>query len=136
MLDINKNLQPHCGEIGNMFSACKSTFAFGSSVHQLKSPNMAIGGICGRVVKVVDFKPLALTVVGSNLDRDFGFFSREEAIQLAYGTPVVLRRCPFVPEIMHGSKSWNVAIWPIMCRCEVKPKTQNKQKQTWLLDQP
>jgi hypothetical protein len=26
------------------------------------------------VVKVVDFKPLALTAVGSNLNRDFGFF--------------------------------------------------------------
>jgi hypothetical protein len=29
-------------------------------------------------------------------------FSCEEAIQLAYGTSVVLLRCPFVPEIMHG----------------------------------
>jgi hypothetical protein len=28
----------------------------------------------GRVVKVVDFKPHALTAVGSNPDRDFGFF--------------------------------------------------------------
>jgi hypothetical protein len=37
-------------------------------------------------------------------------------------------RCPFVPEIMHRrapevflhQKSWNVAIWPIQCRCDVK----------------
>jgi hypothetical protein len=28
--------------------------------------------------------------------------SCEVAIQLAYGTSVVLLRCPFVPEIMHG----------------------------------
>jgi hypothetical protein len=44
--------------------------------------------------------------------------SCEEAIQLAYGTSMVLLRCPFVPEIMHGrapevflhQSSWNVAI--------------------------
>jgi hypothetical protein len=34
-------------------------------------------------------------------DMDFGFFSCEEAIQLAYGTSAVLLRCLFVPEIMH-----------------------------------
>jgi hypothetical protein len=28
--------------------------------------------------------------------------SREEAIHLAYGMSVVLLRCPFVPDIMHG----------------------------------
>jgi hypothetical protein len=60
---------------------------------------------------------LPLTAVGSNLDRTW-IFSCEEAIQLAYGTTVVLLRCPFVPEIMHGGApevflrqfSWNVAI--------------------------
>jgi hypothetical protein len=44
--------------------------------------------------------------------------SCEEAIQPAYGTSVILLRCPFVPEIMHRrapevflhQKSWNVAI--------------------------
>jgi hypothetical protein len=46
------------------------------------------------VVKVVDFKSLAL--------KDFWIFSCEEAIHIAYGTLVVLLRCPFVPEIMHG----------------------------------
>jgi hypothetical protein len=40
--------------------------------------------------------------MGSNPDRDFGFFHDEEAIHLAYGTSVFLLRCPFVPEIMHG----------------------------------
>jgi hypothetical protein len=40
--------------------------------------------------------------VGSNPDRDFGFFHVKEAIQLAYGMSVVLLKCPFVPEIMHG----------------------------------
>jgi hypothetical protein len=43
---------------------------------------------------------MLLIAVGSNPDRDFGFF--HVAIQLAYGTSVVLLRCPFVPEIMHG----------------------------------
>jgi hypothetical protein len=45
---------------------------------------------------------LPLTALGSNPDRDFGFLQYEEAIQLAYGTLVVLFQCPFVPEIMHG----------------------------------
>jgi hypothetical protein len=49
-----------------------------------------------------------------------------------------------VPEIMHGRApevflhqlSLNVAIWPILCRCDVKSKT-NKQAKTlsfkWLI---
>jgi hypothetical protein len=43
---------------------------------------------------------LPLTAVGSI---PTGFYSKcEEAIQLAYGTLMVLLRCPFEPEIMHG----------------------------------
>jgi hypothetical protein len=46
---------------------------------------------------------LPLTAVGSNPDRDFGFFHvRKLSGQLAYQTLVVLLRCPFVSEIMHG----------------------------------
>jgi hypothetical protein len=50
---------------------------------------------------------LPLTAVGSNPERDesrkgLRILSCEEAIQLAYGTSVVLLRCPLVPEIMHG----------------------------------
>jgi hypothetical protein len=44
---------------------------------------------------------LPLTTVGSNPDRDLGFFI-EESIPLAYRMLVVLLRCPFMPEIMHG----------------------------------
>jgi hypothetical protein len=40
---------------------------------------------------------LPLTAVGSNPDRDFGFFH----VQLAYRTSVVLLRFSFVPEIMY-----------------------------------
>jgi hypothetical protein len=40
---------------------------------------------------------LPLTAVDSNPDRDF-----QKAIQLAYETPVVLFRCPIVPQKMHG----------------------------------
>ena len=43
------------------------------------------------------YNHLPLTAVGSNPAMDFG-----EAIQLAYGTLVVLLRCPLVPEIMQG----------------------------------
>jgi hypothetical protein len=52
------------------------------------------------VVKVVDFKPLAPYRCGfESRHREFGFFYERE---LAFGTTVVLLRCPFVPEIMHG----------------------------------
>jgi hypothetical protein len=41
----------------------------------------------------------SLNAVGSKPDRDFGFF---HVRKLAYGMLVVLLRCPFVSEIMHG----------------------------------
>jgi hypothetical protein len=44
---------------------------------------------------------LPLTAVGSNPDMGLWILSCKEAIQLAYGTSVVLLRCPFVPEIIH-----------------------------------
>jgi hypothetical protein len=70
------------------------------------------------MVKVVDFKPLAPHRYGFESRQGLLILSCEEAIQVAYGTPVVLLRCTFVPEIMHGrapvvflhQKSWNVAI--------------------------
>jgi hypothetical protein len=86
------------------------------------------------VVKVVDFKPLALHRCGFESRQGLWITACEEAIQLAYGTSVVLLRCPFVPEIMHGratevfllQESWNVAKWPILCRCDVKHNQTNK----------
>jgi hypothetical protein len=70
------------------------------------------------VVKVVDFKSLAPQRCGYESRQGLWILSYEEAIQLAYGTSVVLLRCPFVPEIMHvrapevflHQLSWNVAI--------------------------
>jgi hypothetical protein len=59
-------------------------------------------GVCGPVVNVVDFKPLAPHCCGFESRQGLCILSCEEAIQLAYGTSVVLLRCPFVPEIMHG----------------------------------
>ena len=47
---------------------------------------------------------LPLIAVGSNPVRDWIVLC-EEAIKLAYGTSVVLPRCPLVPEIMHGGSS-------------------------------
>jgi hypothetical protein len=61
-----------------------------------------IWGDHGRVVMVVDFKPLAPHRCGFESQQGLWILSCEEAIQLAYGTLVVLLRCPFVPEIMHG----------------------------------
>ena len=46
------------------------------------------------------YNHLPLTAVGSNPDRDL-ILTCEEAIQLAYGTSVVLLSCPIVSEIMH-----------------------------------
>jgi hypothetical protein len=34
--------------------------------------------------------------------QEIWILSFEKAIQMAYGTSVVLLRCPFVPEVMHG----------------------------------
>jgi hypothetical protein len=56
----------------------------------------------GRVVKVVDFKPLSPHHCGLESLQGLWILSCEEAIQLAYGTSVVLLRYTFVPEIMHG----------------------------------
>jgi hypothetical protein len=53
------------------------------------------------VVKVVDFKPLAPHLCGFKSLQELWILSCEEAIQLAYGTSVVLLRYLFVPEIMH-----------------------------------
>ena len=50
------------------------------------------------MVRVVDFKPLALTAVGSNLTRDIGFFYVRK---LAYRVSVVLFWCQLMSEIMH-----------------------------------
>jgi hypothetical protein len=58
-------------------------------------------GRLGRVVKVVDFKPLAPHRCGFESQQGLWILSCEEAIQLPYGTSGVLLRCPFVPEIMH-----------------------------------
>jgi hypothetical protein len=54
------------------------------------------------MVKVVDFKPLALHHCGFESRQGLGILSCEEAIQLAYGTSLVLLRCPLMSEIMHG----------------------------------
>jgi hypothetical protein len=57
--------------------------------------------VCGRVVKVVDFKPLAPHRCGFEFQQGLWILSCVEAIQLAYGMSVVLLRCPFMPEKMH-----------------------------------
>jgi hypothetical protein len=54
------------------------------------------------VVKVVDFKPLAPYRCGFESLQGLWILSCEQAIQLAYGTLVVLLRFPYLPEIMHG----------------------------------
>ena len=55
---------------------------------------MIKGGVC-----VVDLESLTVTALGSNPARDFGFF---HVSLIAYGTSVVLLRCPLVTEIMDG----------------------------------
>jgi hypothetical protein len=54
-----------------------------------------------RVVNVVDFKPLAPHRCGFEFRQGLWILSCEEAIQLAYGTSLILLRHPFVPEIMY-----------------------------------
>jgi hypothetical protein len=62
---------------------------------------MYVWGVYGRVVKVIDFKPLAPHRCGFDSRQGPWILSCEEPIQLAYRMSVVLLRCPFVPEIMH-----------------------------------
>jgi hypothetical protein len=52
--------------------------------------------------KVVDFKPLAPHRCWFEACQGLWILSCESAIQLAFGTSVVLLGCLFVPEIMHG----------------------------------
>ena len=59
-------------------------------------------GIRGRVVRVIDFEPLAFLRSGFEYRQGLWILSCEEAIRLTYGTSVVLLRCPLMPEIMHG----------------------------------
>jgi hypothetical protein len=61
-----------------------------------------IWGVHGRVVKVVDFKPFAPHLCGFESRQGLSILLCDEAIQLSYGMSVVLLRCPFMPEIMHG----------------------------------
>jgi hypothetical protein len=51
---------------------------------------------------ILDFKPLAPHRCGFESRQELWVLSCEEAIQLVYGSSVVLLRCPFVPKIMHG----------------------------------
>jgi hypothetical protein len=50
----------------------------------------------------VDFKPLALHHCGFESHQVLWILSCEEAIQLAYGTLVVLLRCMSMLKILHG----------------------------------
>jgi hypothetical protein len=54
------------------------------------------------LTKINNFKLLAPHRCGFESRQGLCILSCEEAIQLAYGKSVVLLRCPFVPEIMHG----------------------------------
>jgi hypothetical protein len=61
-----------------------------------------LGASVAEWLRLLTSNHLPLTAVGSNPDRGLWILSCEEAIQLAYRTSVVLLRCPFVPEIIHG----------------------------------
>ena len=56
------------------------------------------GGICDRLIWSFDFKSLAPHCFGFEFGQGL---SCEEAIQLDYGTSVVLLRCPLVLDIMY-----------------------------------
>jgi hypothetical protein len=79
---------------------------------------------------------LPLTALGSNPYRDLDFFMWG-SYPASYGTLVVLLRCPFMPEIMHGctwglpppvklerrNMTYTVSMWR---------KTQSKQTKKWV----
>jgi hypothetical protein len=81
---------------------CFSCFQY-HCVHYFKGPfNKLSRGVRGRAVKVVNLKPLSPHRCEFESRHGLWILSCKEAIQLACGTSVVLLRCPFVPEIMHG----------------------------------
>jgi hypothetical protein len=59
-----------------------------------------------NVVKVVGFKLLGSHRCGFEFQQGLWIITCKQAIQLAFGTLVVLHRFPFVPEIMHRRSSY------------------------------
>ena len=59
-------------------------------------------GVYGRAVSVIVLESLSPHRFGFESHQGHWIISCEETIQLAYGTTVVLFRCPLIPEIMHG----------------------------------
>ena len=72
--------------------------------HWCSSIGLPSRDILCRVGRVVDLESLAPHRCGFESHQELSILSCEEAIQLAFGTSVVLLRCPFVPKIMHA---WN-----------------------------
>jgi hypothetical protein len=62
-------------------------------------------GVCGHVVKIIDFKPLILHSCAFESHQGLWILSCEKTIQLAYGMSMVRLRCPFTPEIIHIRRS-------------------------------
>jgi hypothetical protein len=63
---------------------------------------IAHSGVCGQVVKVIDFKPLVLHCCLFKSCQRLWILIFEGDIQLAYEILVVLLSCWLVPEIMQG----------------------------------
>ena len=64
---------------------------------ELYNFNIIIGGICGRVVRVVDLESFAPYRFGFESHQVLWIRTCEETIQLAHGTFVVLLRFPLMP---------------------------------------
>jgi hypothetical protein len=64
--------------------------------------NHIFSKICGQKVYVVDFKPFFPQHYGFDSRQELWILSCKKAIQLAYRTSVVLLRCPFLDDRMHG----------------------------------
>jgi hypothetical protein len=79
----------------------KEIFSFNFAIKLRSLYIGSLRGVHGLMVKVVDFKPLAPHLYRFETGQGLWILTCEEAIQLAYGTSVVLLRCLFMPEIMH-----------------------------------
>jgi hypothetical protein len=62
------------------------------------------------VIKVIDFKPFAPHRCGFESWQGLWNIAFEEAIQLAYGTSVVLPRCPFLPWNNAWKGTWGMLL--------------------------
>jgi hypothetical protein len=89
----------------------------------------------------IDFKPLAPHCLGLESRQRLLILSCEEAIQLAYGTSVILPRCPLMSEIiqeghMRSSSTIKAGTTPYYLYCVSVTYNPNKETSSQYILRP